>query len=774
MTDFAKLAAALEKAAGGNDETQGPIALLDSGFAPLNYAISGRWDGGFPSGRIVELFGPESSGKCLTAGTYLLGEHGLATIEELWGLRGFTASSRQHEEPVVHHLLNELGELEPTSHFVWNGRRRFLRLVTRSGRVLEATARHPVRVMNERGRIVWRHAEKVRVGDHLPTLRGQKLGGSGTLETDEARMLGYLVADGYYGDTGRFSLSNSDPEIVNDCRALLRRYLGVDPKSTPPREDSASVEHWVYSVELRRILHDRYGLRPVLSKDKIVPLAVRVASIEAQRAFIRAYVECEAAINPGTCIEVCSASHELLRQIQLMLLNLGVYATVHDKPVAGREHVYRRLAISGADYDRYGQEIGFGTTARQAQFRSRSVAMERTYSDCIPNLGGILRDLFEASDTDREASSLLEGYMGEGATAIGRDRLQRVIAYFGGRPNAFNVGLVAYLRQLAALNYAYDEVVAVEEGDAPTFDVAMPGTHSFWSNGFISHNTWLATQAMIAAQRVGGVAGFHDHERSFVSAVAERLGLDLTPGRFFFKTPESYEQSVVHFIKATTAVREAKVLDPKTPLCWVFDSLASMVPQQRIAKDATELNMNDTTALARLTSTTFPSIAQIAEKNNVLVLVLNQIRLKPGVVYGDPTTTPGGNAPKYYASVRIQLAASRLMKDEGGEKVMIGQEVTARCVKNKIARPFVTAKWRFLFGEDGVGRFDVAGSLLEFALAKKLLKTSGSRVEWIDGKTYFKGQLAQKIETEGCLGELQALIAQSGETPDVAPPESEE
>jgi len=278
--------------------------------------------------------------------------------------------------------------------------------------------------------------------------------------------------------------------------------------------------------------------------------------------------------------------------------------------------------------------------------------------------------------------------------------------------------------------------------------------------------TWLATQMMIAAQKAGGIAGFHDHERSFIPAVGEALGLDTSPGRWFFKKPVTFEESWAIFIKTTTAIREAKVLPPEAPLLWVFDSLAQMVPMAKLAKEVTDLNMNDTTMLSRVCSAVLPAVAMVAERNNVTVVILNQIRQKPGVMYGSPDYAPGGKTRDHACSVRIQLGASRLMKDEGGEKVMIGQEVKAVCIKNKVSRPFMSARWRFLFGEDGIGRFDVAGSLLEYAVTKKLLTVSGSRVEWSDGKTYHKSQLAKKLEEEGRVDELAAIIRAAGLTAD--------
>lgn len=281
-----------------------------------------------------------------------------------------------------------------------------------------------------------------------------------------------------------------------------------------------------------------------------------------------------------------------------------------------------------------------------------------------------------------------------------------------------------------------------------------------------SGKTWLATQAMSAAQRQGGFSGFHDHERSFLPHVGEGLGLDVGRKKFRLEKPETFEGSVSQFIKVSTAVRDLRMIADNAPMCWVFDSLANMIPQDKFKKDVTELNMNDMTMLARVSSQVLPVVSMHAERLNCTVIFLNQMRLKPGVVYGDPNTTPGGNAMKFQATTRIQLGATRLTRDEGGEKVMYGQQVVARCVKNKGARPFMTAKWQFLFGEDGIGRFDVAGSLLDFLLAKKVLTMSGKYVVWPDGSKHYKSVLAKKLTDEGRVGELQAMIRGAGVVPD--------
>ena len=270
--------------------------------------------------------------------------------------------------------------------------------------------------------------------------------------------------------------------------------------------------------------------------------------------------------------------------------------------------------------------------------------------------------------------------------------------------------------------------------------------------------TWLATQVMIAAQQAGGIAAFHDHERSFDSRLAGKLGLDLSPSRFIFKQPRTFEDSVATFMYAAQAIRGTKS-GKKIPLVWVFDSLASMIPQSQLidakgnARDATKHNMNDSTALSRATSNHFKVLALLAEECDVLLIFLNQTRTKPGVVYGDPTTTPGGDSPKFYASVRIMLSAKQISKGEGEAKEVIGSQVKAVIIKNKTSRPFTKTTWKFMFNDDGTGYFDTIGSLLDLILAKGILnKAHGGRVEWPDGTKPFYNDLVKKLTDAGPAG----------------------
>lgn len=291
--------------------------------------------------------------------------------------------------------------------------------------------------------------------------------------------------------------------------------------------------------------------------------------------------------------------------------------------------------------------------------------------------------------------------------------------------------------------------------------------------------TAIATNAGAMAQLMGGVFGFMDHERSFSFELARKLGVDTTPGRFIYKKPKTFEESVAIFHLTVKTIREKKLIKPTAPIVWVFDSLAAMVPQSILTdskgkeRDATDRNMNDNTALARATSAHFPAIAMIAEEYNVAVIFLNQIRTKIGVMFGDPRKTTGGDSPAFYFSQRLWLSAAQIKDTKTNE--VIGMEVTGNYVKNKCARPFAKAKWRFMFQPDGTGRFDAERSTVEFlnelGLLPSIDPTTGKDTKkgfhfW-EGKQMTREQIARQVEAEGPAGfaKLKALLPPKYEPP---------
>ena len=153
--------------------------------------------------------------------------------------------------------------------------------------------------------------------------------------------------------------------------------------------------------------------------------------------------------------------------------------------------------------------------------------------------------------------------------------------------------------------------------------------------------TALATQWMIQAQNMGGVAGFIDWERSFSEEMAVDMGLYTGAPYWMYKKPKTWEEGNMEALRYAKFVRDSKLISPEAPILIVLDSIASAIPKSVSEKGIDEYTMNDTTALARVTSTTLKNVAQFVEEYNATFLYLNQMRLKPGIVYGDPRCLRG-------------------------------------------------------------------------------------------------------------------------------------
>lgn len=234
-----------------------------------------------------------------------------------------------------------------------------------------------------------------------------------------------------------------------------------------------------------------------------------------------------------------------------------------------------------------------------------------------------------------------------------------------------------------------------------------------------SGKTLLAQHVMKEAQKAGGAAAFKDHERTFMEHLYKSFGGSIEPGLWTYNRPRSFEESLDQTVDWMTAIRKADIIPFEAPLVAVFDSLHAMVPAAKLDRDGSQgQNMKDKLALAMATSAEFPAFATFVEENNICAIFLNQIRTKPGVVYGDPRYTPGGDSMEFYASARLFL--SRSMEKDKTTKEVTGQKITAETVKNKTHRPFQKASWMFKFRPDGTGYIDVAHSMVDHIGSKVL------------------------------------------------------
>src|SRR6476659_605282 len=231
-----------------------------------------------------------------------------------------------------------------------------------------------------------------------------------------------------------------------------------------------------------------------------------------------------------------------------------------------------------------------------------------------------------------------------------------------------------------------------------------------------SGKTTLTLSVIAEMQKLGGTAAFIDAEHALDPQYASKLGVDVE--QLLISQPDNGEQALEI---ADMLVRSGSVD------VVVIDSVAALVPKAEIEGEMGEPQMG---LQARLMSQALRKLTANIKRSNTLVIFINQIRMKIGVMFGNPETTTGGNALKFYASVRIDIR--RVGSIKKGEEV-IGSETRAKVVKNKVAPPFRNAEFDILYGE-GISR---EGEIIELGVLHRVVEKSGA---WY---TYGKDRIGQ-------------------------------
>jgi len=664
---------------------------------------------GYRVGRIINIIGDSSSGKCIKNAFILSTDKGLQKIDDIGSKQNYGITE------LVQNLAVDKVSNNTATHFYKEKINKTISIRTNSGYVIEGTENHPILIWTANCTPKWIKLKNLKPGDFAIIGRGTQTFSSQyfdlkhiKLESNYANtkpikipkllnkefghLLGVFVADGNF-TTNAICLSNTKPwfkDVINTDLKQFNLRLNTD-------------NHAISSILFKQLIHKVCDEpKQFTARNKYIPKSILQSPKDVQVAFLRGLIDCDSSFYKNI-IEYTTASEVLAEQVKLLLLNLGiiVYHRFKDNPKVGNKiynHRYHRLIIAKSSLKQYVDTIG----SNKYDFSNINFTQLRAYNDQIPFLG-------TKFNRDKLKCKKQIGWATNGLTKLGYfPRLHTtksdltylfvnsIITKF------YNLGKyfpISDYQDIINKNWYFDPIKDIKLNTETTdvYDVHVPDSHNFWSNGFISHNTLLSIEAManFIKRFPGAAVVYAEAESAFDMYYAESLGLDSSKITLRSKDTDNQITLVEEFFTDLKKFCD-DVKDNKDGGLYILDSLDAL---SDVAEQEREMNEGTYGSKAKKLSELFRRISNVLSKANVTLIIVSQIRDKiGGLSFGKQYTVSGGNALKFYASQRIHLMhLKQLTRTIKGIKRVTGVMIKAQCIKNKAGNPFRDCEFPIIF-----------------------------------------------------------------------------
>lgn len=441
----------------------------------------------------VLLVGPPGTGKCVTGNTYIWTNKGLMEIKDV--PRYYYVDPETHQVYgaglASFDISNTKSKDKFASHWFALGQQKTFKLSLSRGFSLEGTPEHPVVIIGDDGQLRFKKLAEIQEGDYVAMQSGREMFGHLELiDTETAYLMGLLTGDGNLSHASRVGLTSIDPEIINFFKEYVKQRF--PNTSIYFKEQSYLVSNWNFKRYLYQL-----GMSYLLSFDKVIPPTILQAPKQVQIAFLQGLFDTDASVETKRAyVEYATVSERMAKQVQMMLLNLGVIASLSNKGTTenGHYHTVYRIYISGSEYLAFNQKVGFRLSRKQnlLQGHAQQMLKSNTNIDIFPNVASLVINSWLPISRKRLSNEKIARIIDKTRqrSRISRESLRQYVAF--AKALGINDPRLEYLNNLLEANIFFVKVINKSASQAQVYDFTVPQTHSFLGNGLLNHNTLLA------------------------------------------------------------------------------------------------------------------------------------------------------------------------------------------------------------------------------------------------------------------------------------------